>query len=218
MSVNFGRPTPLKDVLAYLRQATGTQLLVDGPSLAALGLSRQSDVTLVADKRPLAEALHRLLDPLKLTVRIIDARTLQITSRNALQDRPELEFHFAADLLDKNQPADALIERVKGQLAAATWTDAGGPGVVEFDAESGCLLVLQSQDVQIRLEDLLETWRKEREQWRAAGVSRPVSQRDDRLRIGDVTGRLTPAARRKKIQGPPIFGLHIDLPCDTITP
>ena len=162
VTANFNRPTPLADVLAYLRQGTGTQLLVDGPSLAAIGLSRQTKVTLVADKRPLAEALHAMLDPLKLVAPIIDGRTLQITSRGALKDRLELELYPAADLLGKSEPAAALLERVKSQLAPATWDDAGGPGVVEFDVPSGCLLVLQTQDVQIRLEEQMDTWRHER--------------------------------------------------------
>jgi len=162
VTANFKQPTPLTQVLAYLRQGTGTQFLVDGPSLAAVGLSRQSTVTLVADKRPLADALHGMLDPLKLTVRIIDGRTLQITSRSAWKDRLELEFYPAADLLGKDQPAAALLERVKSQLAPATWNDAGGPGVIEFDTPSGFLLVLHTQDVQIRLEEQLEAWRRER--------------------------------------------------------
>lgn len=167
VTANFKQPTPLAQVLAYLRQGTGTQFLVDGPSLAALGLSRESTVTLVADKRPLDDALHGMLDPLKLTVRIIDGRTLQITSRGAWKDRLELEFYPAADLLgaelpDKGKSAAELLERVKSQLAPATWNDAGGPGVIEFDSPSGFLLVLQTQDVQIRLEEQLDAWRRER--------------------------------------------------------
>ncbi len=51
--------------------------------------------------------------------------------------------------------ASALIERIKGHVAGATWSDAGGAAVIHFDPASHCLIVLQSQPAQIEVEAVL---------------------------------------------------------------
>ena len=96
-----------------------------------------------------------LLQPLDLSYRIVDAGTFEVTTRTAAAARLELEFYPVASALAKGTSPEALIDRIKAQLAGATWNDAGGPGAMFFDKPSNCLLVLQSQPVQAKLELLL---------------------------------------------------------------
>ena len=98
--------------------------------------------------------MRQLLDPLGLAWRAVDANTLQITTQKALAARMELEFYPVGQLL-AGQPPAALIERIKTELRGAVWGDGGAGGVLYFDPPSKCLIVLQSQPVQVAIEALL---------------------------------------------------------------
>jgi hypothetical protein len=160
VTVNFQEPAPLVEIVGYLEELTKADVLLDHAALGGAGTSAKADATLSIRKQPLGTALSRLLEPLGLDYRVIDAETLQITTRKAVASRLELEFYLVADLLAKGETGPALIERIKGRLAGSTWSDAGGPGVLHFDGPSGCLIVLQSQPVQAALEGLLAELRR----------------------------------------------------------
>ena len=155
VTANFHQPTPLLEVLSYLGQETGTFLLVDRLALSKARLSDQSLATLTAEGKPLGTALNELLGPMGLSFRIIDSQMLQITSEKVVLDRLELEFFPIADRVTGDETAASLIERIKERAAGSTWSDAGGPGVVYYDAPSRHLIVLQSQPVQIAVQRVL---------------------------------------------------------------
>ena len=155
VTANFHEPTPLIEVLSHLGRLTETDVLVDRLALGAAGVSERAGASLTADKQPLGEALEKLLRPLGLQYRVIDATTLQVTSRKAVSARLELEFYPVRQLLTGGRTGPALVEQIKGRLAGPTWSDAGGPGALHFDQPSNCLIVLQSQPVQVALQRLL---------------------------------------------------------------
>jgi hypothetical protein len=153
VTANFHEPTPLKEVLAYLGKAAAADILIDGPAFGAAGLVDRANATVTAEDQPLSVALGELLGPLGLAYRAISANMLQVTTDKALAAGLELEF-YPVGPLSADKAAD-LVERIKGQVAPATWNDAGGPGAVRYDAGSGCLIVLQSQPVQAAVERLV---------------------------------------------------------------
>jgi len=155
VTANFHDPAPLKQVLAFLGQACGAVILIDEPALRVQRLTSETPASLAVEKQPLDAALETLLGPLGLSYRVVDARTLQVTTRKTVEARLELEFYPVAKLLEKGTSAEELIEQVKGRVAGNTWSDAGGPGVIHFDTASRCLLVLQSQPVHAAIEHLL---------------------------------------------------------------
>ena len=155
VTANFHEPTPLIEVLAYLGRLAETDILVDRLALKEAGLSDRADARVTAEKQPLGETLRGLLGPLGLECRVIDAKTLQVTTRKAVAARLELEFYPVNKLLANGRTGAALVEQIKGRLAGSTWSDAGGPGVLHFDQPSSCLIVLQSQPVQGELARLL---------------------------------------------------------------
>lgn len=162
VTANFNERTRLTRILAFLQDQTDANLSVDWHSLASVGVFRDVEVPLHAHGEPLEDVLEKLVGSLQLAYRAVDERTFQITTPDMVQSRLELEFYPVADLLDGDQTPEELIERVQGQVAPTTWSDVGGPGAIVFDSPSRCLLVLQSQPVQRRLEDLLDTWRAQR--------------------------------------------------------
>ena len=157
--LNFVKPAPLNEIAERLGRSVRAQILLDGPALAAAGLALNTDAQLAVSGGPLSSALSQLSIPLGLTVRLVASDTLQITSVEAVAKKLELEFHPVDDLLSPTNPGDRIASRIKERLAASSWTDGGGRGTIHFDEPSDHLLVLQSQDVQIRIEKLLSEWR-----------------------------------------------------------
>jgi hypothetical protein len=159
LTANFRQPAPLPEILAQLRQSSGAEIFVDGSALAAAGTSENVQATLQVQQQPLAAALDQLLAPLGLGWRAVAPDAVQVTTREIVAARLELEFYRTGSLLAK-EPAAAVIERLKGRVPEATWSEGGGAGVVLFDAPSQCLLVLQTQPVQIALEAALRDMAK----------------------------------------------------------
>ena len=73
VSVNASVPAPLASILEQFKQPAGCQILIDRPALAAAGISENATGRFKADKLPQGEALGKLLDPLGLAWRAVDA-------------------------------------------------------------------------------------------------------------------------------------------------
>ena len=155
VTVNYHEPAPLGKILGFLATATGSDILIDHAALAAAETSDRVETSLTVQQQPLGAVLADVLRPLGLTYRAIGANAIQVTSSEAAEERLELEFYPVGPRLKEANSAAKLIERLKTEVAAPTWTDAGGPGEVYFDAPSQCLIVLQSQRVQAAIERLL---------------------------------------------------------------
>jgi len=159
VTVNFRQPTPLAEILVHLRRSSGAEILVDGPALAAAGMSESAKTTLVAQRQPLAAALGQALGPLGLGWRVVGPETVQVTTRQAVAARLELEFYPVGSLLARQEPP-ALIERLKGRVPGASWNGGGGAGVVLFDPLAQALLIRETQPVQIAVEAALKEMAK----------------------------------------------------------
>ncbi len=127
--------------------------------MAAAGLNENTPTKLRSEGQPQASVLNRLLDPLGLAWRAVDANVLQITSKAALAARLEIEFYPVGKRL-AGQPPAALIDQVKAAVPDASWTDGeqkpGIPaGAIAFDPASQHVIVLQSQPVQAAVEAFL---------------------------------------------------------------
>ena len=155
MTANFHEPVPLGRIVAYIEDRTGIDLLLDLPTLYRAGISPDLPATLNVDQQPVAIALDELLGPLGLAYRVVDATTIEISTRPSIAARLELEFYPIGELLAKQQAATALLEKIKSLVAGATWDDAGGPGILHIDRKADCLIVLQSQTAQAEIERLL---------------------------------------------------------------
>ena len=156
-TMNVSPPSPLSSIIEQFKQPAGTEILIDRPSLAAAGVSENTAVKFKADNLPQGEALGKLLGPLGLAWRAVNANTLQVTTQKAIDARMELEFYPVGKRpgvpgAPAGQPPAALIDRIKTELHGARWGEGGGGGTICFDLPSQCLIVLQSQPVQMALE------------------------------------------------------------------
>jgi hypothetical protein len=153
VTVNFHEPTPLAKILAFLAQATGSDVLIDHAALAAIETSDRVETSLTVQEKPLEATLADLLRPLGLTSRVVSPSTIQVTAKEDAEERLELEFYPVGP---QAKAAD-LIARIKTEVTPTSWTDAGGAGEVVFDPPSQCLIVLQSQPTQVAVERFLAT-------------------------------------------------------------
>ncbi len=157
VTANFHQPAPLAAVLAFLAGAVQGDILVDRAALAMAETSDGVEASLTVQKETLGAALAELLRPLGLAYRAIGANAIQVTTKEAAEERLELEFYPVGPRLAKGTSGPALAEQLRARVAASTWSEAGGAGEVYFDRPSQCLIVLQSQPAQAAVEQFLAT-------------------------------------------------------------
>lgn len=169
VTVNYFRETPLRQIVDFLQQRTSVNLVLDIQALVEIGLSLETRTTLTADRQPLAEVLDELCEPLGMAWRVVDDHTVQLTSAEAAQRRLEVELYPVAPLLADRRTGEALVERLTLHVAPLSWKEAGGSGVVRYDAGSRTLIVAQSQSVQRRIAQWLAEQQQEQQPAAAAG-------------------------------------------------
>jgi hypothetical protein len=155
ITVNVREPKPLARVIDDVQSIAGLQMRIDGPALTAADRSGQSEAPLMAANKPLSEVLDAIVQPLGLAWRIVDDRTLEITSPEAVRGRGEFELYRVADLVAQDPTAGHLMERIRSCTPAESWKVAGGTGAMLYDAASSSLLVWQTQPVQQQVERTL---------------------------------------------------------------
>jgi hypothetical protein len=155
VTANFSLESPLIDVLTWLGRTTGTRIVIDEASLAQAGLWSHVPAKVVAEKQPLYDVLSALLSPIAMTYRIVDERTVQVFARQSQNARMEVEIYPLKDLLAARLEPAEVVDRLRKQFDPSSWTEGGGLGAMEFDEPSQSLLVVQTPEAQIRLENLL---------------------------------------------------------------
>ncbi len=164
VTVNYHEPTPLSKILAFLSNSAHGDIVVDRAALAAVDTSDSVETTVTVVKQPLDKTLTALLQPLGLTYRTIGARTIQVTTKEAADERFELEFHSLGSLAaGKKDVGQFVVDALKKKAVMLSLNTGGN---LYYDAPSQCLIVLQPQAVQFAVERLLrekEAERKEKE-------------------------------------------------------
>jgi hypothetical protein len=135
-------------------------VLIDRVALNKAGIDVSDGVTVTAEQETLRDVLNKLCDSSESGWRIVDDKTVQITSR-AAASRGEVEFFAVADLLG-GELAEKLVARVQAGKSSETWSVAGGQGSLHYDVPSRHLIVFQSPAVQLQVEDFLATDRAKR--------------------------------------------------------
>jgi len=154
VTMNFRPGVPLAEILAYLEKSCDALITLDVAALAEAGYDPNAAIGISADKTPLAQVLTALCEPREWAWRVVDERTFELTTRDALRRRTYVEFYDIAPLTAGIKPI-VLIEEIKTQFADAGWADTGGEGSIRFDSASNRLIVLQHQDAQFRIERFL---------------------------------------------------------------
>ncbi|HAY81985.1 MAG TPA: hypothetical protein DCY79_19450, partial [Planctomycetaceae bacterium] len=135
----------LGDILRRLGDDVGMRIVVDWRTAGQLGWSPATETTLVVEEKTLGDSLNALLRPLKLGFRIINSRTMQITTAERVNRRRQLEMYPLP--VSNNMTA---AEAAKQLHRAGALSDAAQKNT-HFDPASGYLLTWLTQAEQIDL-------------------------------------------------------------------
>ena len=157
ISVNVTRSTPLLDIFTKIEQELAVKFVLNGRTLRQSGWSARSDVTLVTDNETLLQSLDVLLTPMELTIRVIDANTLEITSLEDEVARREIEFYPVSHLLKKNRSPQQLIQLIQQKIGTSRFGDDQINQLILFDPTSKYLMIRESQSNHRKLSYLLSS-------------------------------------------------------------
>jgi beta-lactamase regulating signal transducer with metallopeptidase domain len=181
---------PLIDVVTELKKSTGLQFVVDSVELEQAGFTTKTPVTVEFEDIWLADALRRILEPLRLGVVINDHDVIQVTGARRMGSKLVAAAYPVADLVMPEiesfvvnvtaalagitpqwrntetigQPSslrvNELVELISGSIEPDSWRDNGGLGLMEFNESSRSLVVRQTQLVHEQIAGVLSQLRR----------------------------------------------------------
>ncbi len=152
----FFNPTPLPRILEYIGKKSGVRFLIDDRAFEVEGISPDVAGTFNAQSQPLDVSLSAMLEKMELTYRVVDDKTVQITTRKGF--RREIEFYRVKELIVAGVKPEQITERITTRVVPGRWTSQGGKGAIEFDPASQTVVVSHSQLVQREVAELLVDW------------------------------------------------------------
>jgi hypothetical protein len=137
--------TRLADVFHHVADASGLVVLIDWSELSDLTLRPSTPVAASVIERPWDEALDSMLDPLALTWRAVDGRTIQITTRMAADETRTIEFYpLAGEPQQGISDSSAWIQSLGNIVAEQLGTEISDRCRFHFDEPGANMLVLAS--------------------------------------------------------------------------
>ncbi|MEZ6098400.1 MAG: hypothetical protein R3E01_05460 [Pirellulaceae bacterium] len=143
------RPQPFRAIVERMEEAGNCRIWVDWMALAEEGWGPLTEQSVVLEHRRLADALAELLAPMGLTYRIVDKRTLEITTHAAEWLRPRIEFYRIEGGDGSRPAAGALVEHLRQEIEGQWGAErAAKVASLAYDPVSRLLLVRAPQSQQ----------------------------------------------------------------------
>lgn len=158
--VQFEEQT-LDEVLETLSKDYQLEFQLDVPALAEIGLRPDTPVTLTVKNATLRQVLTQMLrhvDP-DLTVVAYDDYYL-VSTRDVDEDRLLTKVLPVADLVREEYALTDLSEAIQSMVEPDTWDVSAGPGPIAEFPRANALLVSQTPQVLIAIDDFLATLRR----------------------------------------------------------
>jgi hypothetical protein len=155
--LNYTTPTPLAKIVARLAESAKLRIVVDWQALAAENIGPATTARMVANDVTVEAAFASLVGPLELAVRVVDARTVEITSQDELAGNPELAAFPLADLAADAKVLTSIAEKLTAQFGppaslAADAAENVDTGIAWYlDEPSKTLFIRAPQDSIVQL-------------------------------------------------------------------
>ena len=117
--------TPLSDAIAFLRDVSRTEIVLDRYALERADISADAPVSANKKRVTLREALDLILEPLKLTWDVKHEVILVTTEEQHENNLLAVVYQVAP-----KSDVEALLENIETTVAPKSWDVAGGPGVI----------------------------------------------------------------------------------------
>jgi hypothetical protein len=145
---------PLSKILDQIAAQSGLTIAVDWQGLLAEGWTPAALARLEVQEVSVSEALQQLLGPMRLSFRILDEQTLQVTTMERARNLEEIEFFSLEPLWGKDEGREVL-RRIRAIFAEQTQMPASS-GRIVLDSVSRTLIVAAPQYRIAQLAGLLE--------------------------------------------------------------
>jgi hypothetical protein len=152
--------TRLADVLQHWQAASGITMLADWHRIADVELGPSTPLACSAVDRTWSDVLDETLEPLGLAWWAVDGTTIQITSREALDEIHRVEFYtIPKPMRDQFTSASALLETLRAELGEKV----GAPAVaadqlqMQLDKASRRLIVRGTPQIHRSLSERLRS-------------------------------------------------------------
>ncbi len=146
-------PVPLETYLAKIHLQTGKNVIVDWPSLLAEGWNPQTMLPPDIVEKSLRDFLRQICRAMELTYRVIDEKTVQITTFSTAARETDFEVYSCAKILDR-LTHEQLVQLLQQALGLEIQSQ---PNLRIFlDAESKSLFVIAPQFIHRQINAILD--------------------------------------------------------------
>lgn len=156
VGINFQPTADLKTALSEIGQRISVNILLDEPSLKIAGISAQFPISFDAREMSLEETFNRITEETGLTYLAQTPNSFLVTTAAGAKSMTAVEFYPISDLVSIGLTPTVLIEQIV-KFEPKSWKsqDAASFGLIDFDANSDCLIVRQSPSVLSKITELL---------------------------------------------------------------
>ncbi|MFM8290127.1 MAG: hypothetical protein ACKOC4_00320, partial [Planctomycetia bacterium] len=152
--------TPLRDVVAHIKDGLGLPIAIDMKALEDAGIDLETPISLDASAGTFRSTLRRILDPIGLTWMVRDECLLITTRETAVENLAvrlyPLPCAAASDAdADPLAPLVDVIQNTTGGVAA--WADFGGHGTVRPSPDGAGLVIAQTEETHDEVEGLMRS-------------------------------------------------------------
>ena len=149
----LAEPTELARIFDSLHAQNGLSWVVDWRELEPLGWTPTTPRTVSFDTQPLGRALADWLREASLDYRLVDARTVQISSQTAIMARWEVEVYPLREAAVRD--TQSIIGAARQYIGEEFFDREHGEGAILVDPHIPGLLVVLPQPQQRRLAEYL---------------------------------------------------------------
>jgi hypothetical protein len=143
------RWSPLYQVVDELARRADCELFVDWEALAAAGWPHDVPVSVNIENQPLADGLSKMLRPLSLVYRVVDDRTLQVTTREAEARQFDVETYDLTDRLNQGRTTAQIQQDILQLVGLSEFHAGGGYGHLYIDPAGKVAVVRLPQSYQL---------------------------------------------------------------------
>lgn len=154
LAQRYSYPTPIEALLTRIHRQSDVMILVDWNAVAREGWTPATLIPGQFNEATPISAAKELAASMDLTVRVVDSRTLELTSYDAAASRSDLELFYCGDIINGALTEEHLIDlfnRTIGPQLNST------PGVkVDYDPELKSIIAYAPQPLQRQIEAIIK--------------------------------------------------------------
>ncbi len=140
VSLHITQATPVAGILQRLEAETDLNILVNWRRVGTTGMTPRTESTLMGDGKPLRVLLNTWLGPAKLAFRVVDPRTIEISTQEDIDARLEVDMYRLKHAPKQDAEIAKLIDDAKEYVGSGYFSSDGGTGTLRYDSPEHCLI------------------------------------------------------------------------------